>query len=105
MFSTLAGVLFCDCHFGLLPQTLDYFEFRGGDDGARTRDLCRDRAAERRNLLEQGATAGVFGALGTVGNTYCTLIEPTTSALTTSDCSLCRTHTFLLAAVSGDLLR
>ena len=45
MFSTLASTLFRDCHFGLLPQTLDFLRFSGGDDGARTRDLCRDRAA------------------------------------------------------------
>jgi hypothetical protein len=42
MFSTLASTLFRDCHFGLLPQTLDFLRFSGGDDGARTRDLCRD---------------------------------------------------------------
>jgi hypothetical protein len=45
MFSTLASTLFRDCHFGLLPQTQHSLEFSGGDDGARTRDLCRDRAA------------------------------------------------------------
>jgi hypothetical protein len=36
---------FGDCHFGLMPQTSDLLRFSGGDDGARTRDLCRDRAA------------------------------------------------------------
>jgi hypothetical protein len=45
MLSTLASTLFRDCHFGLLPQTLFFLRFSGGDDGARTRDLCRDRAA------------------------------------------------------------
>ena len=45
MFSTLASTLFRDFHFGLLPPTLDFLEFSGGDDGARTRDLCRDRLA------------------------------------------------------------
>ena len=30
------------CH---LPYTPKYFGIYGGDDGARTRDLCRDRAA------------------------------------------------------------
>jgi hypothetical protein len=30
------------CH---LPNTLNSFGMYGGDDGARTRDLCRDRAA------------------------------------------------------------
>ena len=45
MFSTLASTLFRDCHFGLLPQTLYFLRFSGGDDGARTRDLCRDSLA------------------------------------------------------------
>jgi hypothetical protein len=46
MLSTLASTLFRDCHFGLLPQTSDSLRFSGGDDGARTRDLCRDRACK-----------------------------------------------------------
>src|SRR5208337_267605 len=45
MLSTLASTLFRDCHFCLLPQTLGFLRFSCGDDGARTRDLCRDRAA------------------------------------------------------------
>jgi hypothetical protein len=49
MFSTLASTLFRDCHFGLLPQTLYFLRFSGGDDGARTRDLCRDSERETRN--------------------------------------------------------
>jgi hypothetical protein len=32
----------------------------GGDDGARTRDLCRDSREEARNLLESGGTDGSF---------------------------------------------
>jgi hypothetical protein len=32
----------------------------GGDDGARTRDLCRDSREETRNLLESGGTDGAF---------------------------------------------
>jgi hypothetical protein len=32
----------------------------GGDDGARTRDLCRDSREETRNLLESGGTDGSF---------------------------------------------
>ena len=49
MFSTLASTLFRDCHFGLLPQTQHSLEFSGGDDGARTRDLCRDSEPENCN--------------------------------------------------------
>jgi hypothetical protein len=30
----------------------------GGDDGARTRDLCRDSELEGRNLLKTGAADG-----------------------------------------------
>ena len=45
MFSTLASTLNPDCHFGVSPQTFDVIRFSGGDDGSRTRDLCRDRAA------------------------------------------------------------
>ncbi len=58
MFSTLASTLFRDCHFGLVPQTLDSFGFSGGDDGARTRDLCRDSEPSNGNLLESGGTDG-----------------------------------------------
>ena len=32
----------------------------GGDDGARTRDLCRDRKSETRNLQKLDATDGHF---------------------------------------------
>jgi hypothetical protein len=32
----------------------------GGDDGARTRDLCRDSEPENWNLLKQYATDGPF---------------------------------------------
>jgi hypothetical protein len=58
MFSTLASTLFRDCHFGLVPQTLDSFGFSGGDDGARTRDLCRDSYA---NWLYLNDFMGVDG--------------------------------------------
>jgi hypothetical protein len=60
MFSTLASTLFRDCHFGLVPQTLDSFGFSGGDDGARTRDLCRDSEPENWNLLKQYVADGPF---------------------------------------------
>ncbi len=33
MFSTLASTLFVDCHFGLVPQTLDSFRFMAGTTG------------------------------------------------------------------------
>ena len=45
MLSTLASTLILDCHLGLSPKNLVNTGFYGGDDGARTRDLCRDRAA------------------------------------------------------------
>ena len=48
-----------NCHFGLLPQTL-LSGFRGGDDGARTRDLCRDSELEGRNSLKRCVTDGSF---------------------------------------------
>jgi hypothetical protein len=32
----------------------------GGDDGARTRDLCRDSQSETRNSLEPGVANGHF---------------------------------------------
>jgi len=42
----------------------------GGDDGARTRDLCRDSEKEGRNLQKTSVTDGFFGRckerLGTV---------------------------------------
>jgi hypothetical protein len=46
MFSTSASTLFRDCHSGLSPQAIYYLELNGGDDGARTRDLCRDSYAK-----------------------------------------------------------
>jgi len=42
MLSTLASTFILDCHFGLVPQALVSLRLSGGDDGARTRDLCRD---------------------------------------------------------------
>ena len=35
-------------------------EKNGGDDGTRTRGLCRDRVAGRRNLLELNGTDSPF---------------------------------------------
>jgi hypothetical protein len=60
MLSTLASTLFRDCHFGLPPQTPDFSRFSGGDDGARTRDLCRDSKSKAGNSLESGGTDGSF---------------------------------------------
>ena len=40
---------------------------------------------------------------GTVGKPYRTLIEPTSSAVTTSARDLCRTHPVFLAEVSGEV--
>jgi len=42
MLSTLASTLILDCHLGLSPKTRVAIRVYGGDDGARTRDLCRD---------------------------------------------------------------
>ena len=42
-FSTLASTLKLFLGLPLCHQTIDSFRFSGGDDGARTRDLCRDR--------------------------------------------------------------
>jgi hypothetical protein len=39
-----------------LTQTLDFKMVYGGDDGARTRDLCRDSSIPGRNLLISGAS-------------------------------------------------
>ena len=36
----------------------------GGDDGARTRDLCRDRSPQKRNLLKQRVADGSNSAIG-----------------------------------------
>jgi hypothetical protein len=60
MFSTLASTLFRDCHFGLLPQTVYFLRFSGGDDAARTRDLRRDSEPENWNLLKQCVAEGPF---------------------------------------------
>ena len=42
---------------------LQIIERNGGDDGARTRDLCRDSKLEGRNLLESGERMAPFSAL------------------------------------------
>jgi hypothetical protein len=39
------------------------FEMYGGDDGARTRDLCRDSEKEGRNLQKTSVTMASFGAV------------------------------------------
>jgi hypothetical protein len=49
----------------------------GGDDGARTRDLRRDREKEGRNLQKQASRMACFCA---VKERSGTVIEPTTSA-------------------------
>jgi hypothetical protein len=55
-FSTLAGsTSTCHCAVNLV-FSLVY----GGDDGARTRDLCRDSQLEVGNPLESGGTDGYF---------------------------------------------
>jgi hypothetical protein len=35
-----------------MPYEAKFFALYGGDDGARTRDLCRDRSAFGRNSLK-----------------------------------------------------
>ena len=43
---------------GAIPSNL--LKRIGGDDGTRTRGLCRDRVAGRRNLLELNGTDSPF---------------------------------------------
>jgi len=43
-----------------MPFKLKFFSLNGGDDGARTRDLCRDSQLEVGNPLESGGTDGYF---------------------------------------------
>ena len=63
-----------------VPYEAKFFAFYGGDDGARTRDLCRDSEPENCNLLKQCVTDGPFLALlGTARNSYWTLIGPVSS--------------------------
>jgi len=45
------------------PIDSKLFRVNGGDDGARTRDLCRDRPSENRNLLKSGVMDGSLSAL------------------------------------------
>lgn len=51
------------CHFG---RHFDYKLFRINclDDGARARDLCRDRISKSRNLLKQRVADGSNSAIG-----------------------------------------
>jgi hypothetical protein len=48
------------CRFLFAKSSRKLFGMNGGDDGARTRDLCRDSREETRNLLESGGTDGSF---------------------------------------------
>ena len=43
-----------------IANSLQVFERIGGDDGTRTRGLCRDRVAGPRNLLELNGTDSPF---------------------------------------------
>jgi hypothetical protein len=45
---------------GFLEISANLLERNGGDDETRTRDLCRDRVAGRRNLLELNGTDSPF---------------------------------------------
>ena len=49
----------------LTPIDPKFLRINGGDDGARTRDLCRDRIPKRRNPLETGVADGYLSALWT----------------------------------------
>ena len=42
------------------PIPKNSFGINGGDDGARTRDLCRDSTEARSNLLKLRVTDGFF---------------------------------------------
>ena len=44
----------------IVNHFLKSFGMYGGDDGARTRDLCRDSEPENWNLLKQCVTDGPF---------------------------------------------
>jgi len=46
-----------------MPYEAKFFALCGGDDGARTRDLCRDSIPEGRNPLETGVVDGNLSAL------------------------------------------
>jgi uncharacterized protein (TIGR03435 family) len=59
-FSTLTSTLKLLLGLSLCHQTIHSLRFSGGDDGARTRDLCRDRIPEHRNSLKSGVTDGSF---------------------------------------------
>ncbi len=72
---------------GLSPRSHIFrksFGIYGGDDGARTRDLCRDSREEARNLMESGGTDGSFQLPEEPVVTGIVLIVSGTSALLTS---------------------
>ncbi len=76
---TAVGVsLFClFCAFkSHLPNTLKPFGMSGGDDGARTRDLSRDRTMKNGNPLILQRTDGSESAQKHLKRGFSTLIEP-----------------------------
>ena len=50
------------------------FGMNGGDDGTRTRGLCRDRSDRNRNLLKLNGTDGTQKGLGALRKPYWTVI-------------------------------
>jgi hypothetical protein len=58
---TQKRVLFASLWIPPIPSKS--FGMYGGDDGARTRDLCRDSIPEGRNPLETGVVDGNLSAL------------------------------------------
>jgi hypothetical protein len=48
------------CIAPIFQKRAKSFGNNGGDDETRTRDLCRDRVAGRRNLLELNGTDSPF---------------------------------------------
>jgi hypothetical protein len=61
MLSTLSSTLNPDCYFAVSPQTSEFLRFSGGDDGARTRDLCRDRIPNTVTDGKHGRWMAQFG--------------------------------------------
>jgi hypothetical protein len=55
----------------------NFFGMYGGDDGARTRDLCRDRAKRYRNSLKLKRTGGSESAQNDSKTPLSTQIKPT----------------------------
>jgi len=73
-----------------IANSLQVLERIGGDDETRTRDLCRDRDAGRRNLLElNGTDSPLVSPLrelkGTLWPAYRTLIGPRSAGTTILD--------------------